>query len=80
MAKGLVPSPSIDDDVWLATPDQRAAEEPHWRRPVLLSGLIHALILVLLFGLWPTHQPEEFPPIAVAVVPGTGAEIGRAHV
>lgn len=73
MAKGLVPSPSIDDEDLLATPERRATERRRWWRSILGSGLAHALILALLLGLWWGGEPAEFPPIPVTVVPGIGA-------
>jgi len=76
MALGLAPSPHPP-----LTPD--ASAEPERRRERLRrlawlgSALLHAVVLALLLGLWKSPHVDEFPPIEVALVPGTG-DAGKA--
>ncbi|HUN48735.1 MAG TPA: hypothetical protein VMU85_19550, partial [Stellaceae bacterium] len=73
MAKGPVPSPTIDDSDLVAIPERLAADRQRLRRAIGGSVLFHVLALILILGFWPRTETLEAPPITVELVPGTGA-------
>ena len=73
MALGLAPSLDSRLTRGAGTAPESGARKQRLRRLAwLASALLHALVLALLLGLWRSPHVDEFPPIAVALVPGTG--------
>ena len=71
MALGL--APSLHSTLVPNAARERGDRRERLRRLAwLASGLLHAVVLALLLGLWTSPHVDEFPPIEVALVPGTG--------
>jgi protein TonB len=73
MALGLAPSLDSRLTRGAGTAPESGGRKQRLRRLAwFASALLHAVVLALLLGLWRSPHVDEFPPIEVALVPGTG--------
>ena len=73
MALGLVPALQPPVARGSGAESRHADRRERMRRLAwLASGLLHAVVLALLLGLWKSPHVDDLPAIEVALVPGTG--------